>query len=182
MIKHNLIITLLFVLAISPVAHTQDEMESDSIMKITEGDKYWREAWDIEISAVPQDFTYIPDSLVLKITNRSEKELQGANPVFHLYGLDAWALDDEIRKKDITLAPGDSLMFRLGFKAMIFKGHDGKLCDTTVLFERMKKEPWKIQCSLSDISSPKPMIESSFLVWSNIIECNKPEKKSVGDE
>jgi hypothetical protein len=133
--------------------------------------KNWRGAWGIDLAVSPEGVS-VPDSVFIRLENRSSDTLRAVNLLLFLYPENTYAFDTEIREKEIKLSPGDTLSFRLPFRSLVFKDSRGKPADTARLFDLLRTGVWRMKCTLVDLWSPKPLNESSLLVSSWLLEFN----------
>jgi hypothetical protein len=131
----------------------------------------WRAAWGIDLAVTP-DSVPVPDSVFIRLENRSSDSLKGSNLLLCLYPEITYAFHTEIREKEIKLVPGDTLSFRLAFRSLVFVDSRGKPADTARLFDLLRTGVWRMKCSLTDLWSPKPLNESTLLVTSWLLEFN----------
>ncbi|MBN1212581.1 MAG: hypothetical protein JXA92_08385 [candidate division Zixibacteria bacterium] len=174
--KRQILLTgVLTVLMVTSVLFVRNIHSQDSILQQIRKYQGWRAAWRLELSVWP-DSASVPDSVFVTLGNRSKDTLRGSNLVWHLYMVDAYAIDRDIRGKEFELSPGEFLSYRFAFRSLLFIGYNGQPVDTALFFERLRTEPWRMKCFLTDFWSPKPFNESSHLVGSNLLEFNSENK------
>ena len=134
----------------------------------------WRSAWQFRLTTIPAD-PVIPDTVIVTIKNLSSDTLRGCHPFFHLYEVDAYEAVDTISSvSEFALAPDDSITFRASFQSLKMVGYRHlPTVDTSELFDVMRTKPWSMRAGFADMYSPKPLWESSHVVYSNLIECNR---------
>ena len=170
--KRQILLTgVLTVLTVTSVLFVRNIHSQDSILQQIRKYRGWRAAWKLELSVWP-DSVPVPDSVIIGLNNLSSDTLHGTNLSLQLYLVDAYAFDKNLREKEIKLSPGEFLSFRFAFRSLLFIGYNGQPVDTALFFEQLRTEPWRMKCSLTDLWSPKPLNESSFLVESNLLEFN----------
>lgn len=133
----------------------------------------WRRNWEVRLRTIPAD-PIIPDTIIVTIINRCKTDtLRDYGPYIGMGSVDANAIDSLLPDTNIILAPGDSLVYRHAFRTFVMVGYSGKPLDTAILFERMRTTQWSIRADICDMDSPKPWTESSWLAYSNLVNCNR---------
>jgi hypothetical protein len=140
----------------------------------------WRSNWNIEIELSKEIENGLPSWVLIRMQNQGKFELMGSNLILNLYapdGMLGWAVHPEIRNKEIKIKKGETISLKIPFRESEIHDLKGKtLSREDFLFRLSGKTLW-IRATLSDLKTPKPEYESSFLVWSNMVEFKKTAKK-----
>lgn len=170
--------TLSFLVALFTIeGHTQTDVEEVRIDTSLMRELNWRSHWRLLLTTVPTN-PVIPDTIIITITNLWHDTLRGYGPFLSLYGLDAYSTGDSMSNRmKFVLPPGDSIEFRHCFRALKITWYGNVRQDTIKLVNDMKTKPWSMRAGFADIDSPKPMIESNPIVYSNMVTCNTEAAK-----
>jgi len=133
----------------------------------------WKSVWNIELSAEPQEG--MPRLIHVQMENRGTQKLVGHNLLLNIYvegSLYGWAADQKIRNETLQIPAGHTMKRTLVVTQLEFADIEGRTIKPSVALQHLSSRKWNTLATLTDLETPRPSYESSYLIWSSKLEVN----------